>query len=45
MSQIPYNAVYGWDLLEINSSPSVSSSTNLGGDNIKFTIEQAEDIV
>ena len=42
---IPYNAVYGWDLVEINSSPSVSSSTNLGGNNIKFTIEQAEDIV
>ena len=27
------------------SSPSVSSSTNIGGNNIKFTIEQGEDIV
>ena len=45
MSQIPYNAVYGWDLLETNNSPSGSSSTNLGVNNIKFTIEQAEVIV
>ena len=45
MSSIPYSAVYGWDLLEVPSSPSVSSSTNIGGNNIKFTIEQGEDIV
>ena len=45
MSSIPYNAVYGWDLVEIPSNPSVSSSTNLGGNNIKFVIEQGEDIV
>ena len=42
---IPYNAVYGWDLVEVPSNPSVSSSTNLGGNNIKFVIEQGEDIV
>ena len=45
MSSIPYSAVYGWDLVEIPSNPSVSSSTNLGGNNIKFVIEQGEDIV
>ena len=45
MSSIPYSAVYGWDLLEVPSCPSVSSSTNIGGNNIKFTIEQGEDIV
>ena len=45
MSSIPYSAVYGWDLLEVPSNPSVSSSTNIGGNNIKFTIEQGEDIV
>ena len=45
MSSIPYSAVYGWDLLEVPSSLSVSSSTNIGGNNIKFTIEQGEDIV
>ena len=45
MSSIPYSAVYGWDLVEIPSNPSVSSSTNIGGNNIKFTIEQGEDIV
>ena len=42
---VPYNAVYGWDMLEVPSNPSVSSSTNMGGNNIKFTIEQPEDIV
>ena len=45
MSSIPYKAVYGWDMLEVPSNPSVSSSTNIGGNNIKFTIEQGEDIV
>ena len=45
MSSIPYSAVYGWDLLEVPSNPSVSSSTNIGGNNIKFVIEQGEDIV
>ena len=42
---VPYNACYGFDMLEVNSSPSVSSSTNIGGNNIKFTIEQPEDVV
>ena len=45
MSSIPYSAVYGWDLVEILSNPSVSFSTNIGGNTIKFTIEQGEDIV
>ena len=45
MSSIPYSAVYGWDLLEVPSCPSVRYSTNIGGNNIKFTIEQGEDIV
>ena len=45
MSSIPYSAVYGWDLVEIPSNSSVSSSTNIGGNNIKFIIEQGEDIV
>ena len=26
-----YNAVYGWDLSEVPSLQSISSSTNLGG--------------
>ena len=42
---VPYNSVYGWDMLEVPSIPCVSSSTNMGGNNIKFTIEQPEDIV
>ena len=43
---IPYNAVYGSDFLEIPSIPTVSSSSskNIGGTNVKFTIEQPEDI-
>ena len=42
---VSYSAVYGQDMLECPSNPSVSSSTNLGGNNIRFTIEQPEDIV
>ena len=44
---VSYNAVYGSDMLEVPSIPTVSSSmsTNIGGSNVRFTIEQPEDIV
>ena len=41
---IPLNAPYGYDMVEIPSNPSVSSSTNFGGANVKFTIEQPENV-
>ena len=44
---VSYNAVYGSDMLEVPSIPTVSSSmsTNIGGSNVRFTIEHPEDIV
>ncbi len=44
---VSYNAIYGSDLLEVPSIPTVSSSmsSKMGGTNVKFTIEQPDDIV
>ena len=33
---VAFDAPYGYDLVEIPSNPSVSSSTNIGGNNIRF---------
>jgi hypothetical protein len=44
MSAIPYDAPYGWDVIECPSIPSVSSSTVLGGNNIRFSIEQGSEL-
>lgn len=42
---VPFNSPYGWSMLEIPSSPSVYSSTNLGGTNVIFTIEGSDNVV
>ena len=39
------NAPYGYDMLEVPSVPSVSSSTNIGGNNIRFVCESSENTV
>ena len=41
---IDFGVPYGFDMYELPSNPSVSSSTNFGGNNIKFTVEQAQDV-
>ena len=42
---VAFDAPYGYDLVEIPSNPSVSSSTNIGGNNIRFVIDQSENYV
>ena len=43
---IPFDSPYGWDLVEVPSNPSISSSTSssLGGTNVRFTIEQGSEL-
>ena len=40
---LEYGIPYGYDMVEIPSSPSVNANTNFGGNNVKFTIEQSQD--
>ena len=41
---IAFDAPYGHDIVEVPSTPSISSSTNLGGNNVRFTIEQGSEL-
>ena len=40
---IDFGVPYGFDMYELPSNPSVSASTNFGG-NINFVVKQAQDV-
>ena len=43
---IPFDSPYAWDLVEVPTNPSISSSTSPspGGTNVRFTVEQGSEL-